>query len=411
MQSTQPNLRHNIIVNLLDGGFYGLAIGLASFTTILPLFVSTMTNSAILVGLVPSVHNMGYLLPQLFTSKKVARQAKLKSLVLRNSINERLPFLGLAIVAFLAPQIGATATLVMTFLLLIWQGLGAGLAANAWQNMIGKVIPPTYLATFFGVQAAFSNLLASGGAILAGYLLEQNPGTTGFALPFLCTSFFMAVSWFFISRTREEPSIRVIDPNQEISLWETISIIFKQNKPFIWFLAARGLYYLGMMAFAFFMVYAVQELKLSELEAGVLTSVLLITQMVANIVLGRIADRWSRKGVIEIGAVTGVASCLLAWWAPSAGWFYPVIILEGIANTAFWTIGLAILLEFGGEEQRPVFVGLGNTFIVPVAVLSPLLGGWLADSASYPITFLISAILGAIAVLVLHFRVKDPHPA
>lgn len=410
MQSSQPNLRHNIIVNLLDGGFYGLAIGLASFTTILPLFVSTMTNSAILIGLVPSVHNMGYLLPQLFTSKIVARQVKLKSFVLRNSINERLPFLGLAIVAFLAPKIGATAALVMTFAVLVWQGLGTGLAANAWQNMIGKVIPPTYLATFFGVQAAFSNLLASGGAILAGYLLEQNPGTAGFGVPFLCTAILMATSWYFLSLTREEPSARVADPDQELPLWETITCIFRQNKPFVWFLAARGLYYLGMMAFAFFMVYAVKELKLSEIEAGVLTSVLLITQMVANIALGRIADQWSRKGVIEIGAITGVASCLLAWWAPSAGWFYPVVILEGIANTAFWTIGVPTLLEFGSEEERPVFVGLGNTFIVPVAVLSPILGGWLADRASYPITFLISAILGAIAVLVLHFRVKDPHP-
>lgn len=158
------------------------------------------------------------------------------------------------------------------------------------------------------------------------------------------------------------------------------------------------------------MVYAVRKLHMSEIEAGILTSVLLITQMAANIILGRIADKWSRKGVIEFGALASVASCLIAWLAPSTIWFYLVIVLEGIANTAFWTIGFPILLEFGTGDQRPTFVGLGNTFIAPAAVLSPILGGWLADNASYPIAFLVSAILGGVAAFVLHFFVKDPKP-
>lgn len=404
----QRNLKHNIVVNLADGGIFGMALGFVSFTTILPLFVSTMTDSAILVGLVPAIHNMGWLLPQLFTSKHVARLSVLKPNVVRNTINERLPVFFLIGVAWLAPTIGPTLALILTFLCLIWQGLGAGLTANAWQNMIGKIMPADMLATFFGMQAAASNLLSSIGAIFAGYLLEGFPGTRGFAFSFMAASLFLFIGWFFLNATREEPTVRTASAPREVSLWHTILRVFKSNRPFVWFLVSRMLFYLGMMAFAFYMVYAVRKLGMSEIEAGVLTSVLLITQVVANIVLGRISDKWNRKGVIEFGAVAGVASCLLAWLAPNTGWFYLVIILEGIANTSFWTIGLAILLEFGSEEDRPTFVGLGNTFIAPVAILSPILGGWLADKASYPVTFLVSAVLGAFAVLVLHFLVKDP---
>jgi MFS family permease len=200
------------------------------------------------------------------------------------------------------------------------------------------------------------------------------------------------------------------DGTQDISLWESMRKVFSENKPFVWFLISRMLYYMGMMAFAFFMVYAVRKLEMSEMEAGVLTSTLLITQTAANVILGRLADRWSRKGTIELGAIAALASCVLAWLAPNATWFYPVIILEGIANTAFWTIGFPILLEFGTEEQRPMFVGLGNTLIAPVAILSPILGGWLADGAGYPVTFLVSAILAAVAAFVLHFFVRDPKP-
>jgi hypothetical protein len=62
-QFTRRHLRYNIIVNLLDGGFFGLAIGFASFGTILPLFVASMTDSAMLIGLVwclPSMVQAGY---------------------------------------------------------------------------------------------------------------------------------------------------------------------------------------------------------------------------------------------------------------------------------------------------------------------------------------------------------------
>lgn len=409
-QNPRTDLKHNIRVNLFDGGFFGLAIGFVSFTTILPLFVSTMTQSAILVGLVPAIHNMGWQLPQLFTSKNVSRLPVLKPLVLISTVHERLPFLALALVAWLLPSIGPTAGLILTFIALIWQGLGAGMAANPWQNMIGKVIPSDFLATFFGLQSAVANLLSALGAFVAGVLLDRMQGSRGFATCFLAASIFMVVSWFFLKQTREPSTIRTETGTEDVSLWKSMVSVFKQNKPFVWFLISRMLYYLGMMAFAFFMVYAVRKLNMSEIEAGALTSALLITQMAANVILGRLADRWSRKGTIELGAIAAVASCVLAWLAPNAAWFYPVIILEGIANTAFWTIGFPILLEFGTEEQRPMFVGLGNTLVAPVAILSPILGGWLADGAGYPVAFLVSAILAAIAAFVLHFFVSDPKP-
>ena len=48
----EKSLKFHFAANLLDGGFFGFALGFASFVTILPLFVSTMTSSALLIGLV-----------------------------------------------------------------------------------------------------------------------------------------------------------------------------------------------------------------------------------------------------------------------------------------------------------------------------------------------------------------------
>ena len=119
-QFVQQNLRYNFIVNLLDGGFFGFALGFASFITIIPLFVSRMTDSALLIGLVPAIHNVGWQFPQLLTAGWVSRAKRIKPLVLWATIHERLPFLGLAFVAWFLPHLGTRAALILTFSLLVW---------------------------------------------------------------------------------------------------------------------------------------------------------------------------------------------------------------------------------------------------------------------------------------------------
>ncbi len=109
----RSNLRFNFRVNLLDGGFFGFAIGFASFTTVIPLFVSTLTESAILIGLIPAIHNVGWQVPQLFVAPRVTRQSMYKPLVLLLTIHERIPFLGLALVALALPMLSTSLALVL----------------------------------------------------------------------------------------------------------------------------------------------------------------------------------------------------------------------------------------------------------------------------------------------------------
>jgi MFS family permease len=147
---------------------------------------------------------------------------------------------------------------------------------------------------------------------------------------------------------------------------------------------------------------------MSEGEAGILTSVSFITQVISNPVLGWVADRTNRKSVLEAGAICAMISAGLAFFSNSLGWFFPIIIFSSIGATAFWTIGLAITSEFGSEKERPTYIGLVNTLTAPFTFIAPVIGGLLADGAGYPATFLASAIFGLVTVLVLHFLVTEP---
>jgi hypothetical protein len=70
--SIAKNIRHNYLMNTLDGTFFGFAMGFASFTTVIPLFLSGFTGSAILIGLIPAIRSVGYQLPPLFLAKAPA---------------------------------------------------------------------------------------------------------------------------------------------------------------------------------------------------------------------------------------------------------------------------------------------------------------------------------------------------
>lgn len=408
MTKENNDLKHNYFVNIGDGAFFGFGVGFASYSTVIPLFISTLTSSATLIGLIPAIHNMGWQLPQLLTANRITKMERVKPYVMFMTINERIPILGLALVGLLLPRLGSTAALIFSFILLVWQGLGAGLTANAWQIMVSKVIPGEIRATFFGFQSAVSNLFASLGAYLAGLLLTNFKAPFDFASCFFITSGLYAVSWIFLNLTREPR--RIIEPESTppSPILKNMEEILKNDISFRNFLLGRFVSQFGMMAFAFYAVFAVSKLGMSAVLVGIMTSVLMVTQVAANPILGWMSDKWSRKSVLVLGSACAIASAVLALTVTNVYWFSLVFIFNGIANAAYWTIGLAITLEFGDETRRPIYVGMANTLVAPATILAPLLGGILADIFGNSVTFIVSAVLGVLAMIILAILVKDP---
>ena len=401
------NFTHNFVVNVLDGGFFGFGMGFGSLGTVIPLFISMMTDSAILIGLIPAIHVVGWQLPQLFTAQYVARQKRQKPMVMFRTVQERLPFLGLAVIAWFLPKIGPQIALGLSFGMLVWQGLGGGFTATAWQSMVGKIIPGDRWGVFFGFQSAAASMFASVSAVMAGFILERVAAPLNYSICFLLTTAAMAISWVFLNQTRETESSLVTKDDTSAGYWQSLRQILKKDHNFRWFVVVRILAQLGTMGFSFYIVYAVRNYGIGEGTAGVLTAILMIIQTTFNPIMGWLGDRWSHRGVMGVGMLAAIASATLAWLSPGVGWFYLVFGLAGIANVAVWTIAMAMTLEFGTETERPAYIGLANTLVAPTAFLIPLFGGWLADLEGYQATFIASAMGGLITALVLMFFLKD----
>jgi MFS family permease len=298
----------------------------------------------------------------------------------------------------------------LIFALVLWQGVGSGLVANFWQNMIAKIFPPERRGTFFGVQAALRSLLVSAGAVAAGWILERVDDRFDFALCFLLAGVGMFVSMFFLGLTREPEDREKPIPEKLPPVWVRGREVLRHDRNFVAFLIARLLANFAAMGFSFYIVFGLRRFAMDGVTAGWLTAALTIASMLANAAMGWFGDRRGHRAMLIVGAAAATASSLSAWAATSIAWLYPAFILSGVATVAFSTIGLAITAEFGTAETRPIYVGLSHTLTAPATVLAPLLAGAIVDAAGFRAMFLLAAIGGGLSAACLFGLVRDPRP-
>jgi MFS family permease len=442
------NVRYNFVVNVLDGTFFGLGLGFASSVAVIPLFFATLTDDTALIGFVASLHTIGWYLPQLLTAQYVAKLRRYKPFVLFMTIHERWPFFGLALVAWYAPQMNKQLAIWLALLFLVWHSLGGGLTGTAWQSMIGKIMPANRRGTFWGVQSAAANLMLSGGAIVAGLLLQNVESPLSFALCFLLTGIAMTASFGFLAMAREPEIPAETEKQQNFSqrpdnpvplnespkhgfswtwtrlksMWETIltsvvhgmrkfGAILKKDANFRWFLVARSLSQVAWMAVAFYTLYATRHLGMDNETSGLMVGLMALVQTASNLILGWIGDHWGHRKVFVFGAALISLSALIAMLTPELSWFYVAFGLAGFANATLWATAMAFTIQFGSENEKPLYIGLTNTMIAPTAIAAPLIGGWIADHLSFQATFLISVVAGLAMASILLFIVREPHAA
>jgi MFS family permease len=414
MQSsvTQPNVRRNIAFNVADAAFFGLGMGMSSFVAVIPLFVASLTDSTILIGLISAAHLIGWQLPQLFTAGMVARRSRYLPLVLFMTIHERWPYLvmGLAALALGIGMIDKTAALIIMFVMVWWHALGGGFTATAWQSMISKIMPHGIRGTFYGIQSAAANLMASGGALLAGVLLAALPYPINYAACFILTGVAMMISMVFLAATREDTH----EPQEKAKhgdrlLWSHLSRILRDDSNFRAFLGARLITQFSTTSIAFFAIYAVRDLGMSQaVAAGIMTSVMTISQTVMSPLVGRLGDMYGHRKMFILANILMALSAIAAITIRDVNAFALVFMLAGLVNGGQWTTVLAITAEFGNETNRPYYIGLANTSIAPVTIFAPILGGWLADVAGFHTTFTFAAVAAMLAIAVLVMFVQEP---
>ena len=161
----------------------------------------------------------------------------------------------------------------------------------------------------------------------------------------------MVVGWILLAMTREPASPR---PESELAatqvdMMSSLKTILRRDQNFRRFIFGRLISQLALIGYAFYTVYAVSRLGVSETQIGWMTGVLMGTNVAANVTMGWLGDRIGHRNVMIAGLLSISASALLAWWALAPAWFFLVFILAGVGNVGDLDGGV---LDDAGIRQR-----------------------------------------------------------
>ncbi|MHB1295413.1 MAG: MFS transporter [Anaerolineae bacterium] len=404
----RKNETWNLVVNILDTAFYGFASSFIFGSTVLTLYGRHLTDSAMLIGLLPSLQNVGWFLPQLLLANHSQRLPRKKPLVMALSIGERLPFLLIALSILLWPNAPTWFSFTLLATCLALAMFVGGLAAPAWNALMAKVVRPERRGILFGLGQALAGLLGVAGAALSSRIMHVYPYPTSYGICFLLCFIMHVMSWISVSLNREPAQLPTSEAVSSQSYFRNLPQVLRKNTNFCRYLLGRGLVTLGGMAGSFYILYARELFQVSDSFAGQLTMAALLSQTVGTPVLGWLGDRRGHKLVFELCALSGVAAVGMALLAPAAGWFYAVFVLMNLSVAGIVVSGLSINMEFSSPEEVPTFTALANTMMAGPILLAPLLGGWLIDAAGYRVLFYAALAIGLIGWAVMRWNVREP---
>lgn len=115
---------------------------------------------------------------------------------------------------------------------------------------------------------------------------------------------------------------------------------------------------------------------------------------------GSLGDRFGRRKMYLVGVVGFSIASLVCGLAPSLGLLVAARLVQGVAGAALIPGSLALISANIHPDDRGAAIGRWTGVTGIASALGPFVGGWLIDSVSWRLVFLINVPLAIAAVLV-----------
>jgi MFS family permease len=329
----------------------------------------------------------------------------------------RRPIILLSLTAVTLAYIGYLLAPSTIFFILI-RGAAGFLSAGLFPAAMGVVadlVPEDSRARWTGIIMGSYAVGFIFGPVIGGVLYDG----FGYAAPFVLSAvvaFLALVAAFFMIPETRTPEIR----NREL-LRTRHSNPSQRGKISIWDALPRPLYIFGTLlvidfinsfSFAFvepqMIFYFYDVLGWSTTQFGVLVGIYGVSEVVGQVGLGQLSDRWGRKPIIIAGLIpnilffAGLAFLkdyyLMMFGAACAGLGYALV---APATNAFY-------LDITAEEHRSRIIGVKGSFLSLGGVLGPLAVAAVAGILLPQSVFWIASGLTLIGLILAAIFLREP---
>jgi MFS family permease len=404
--ATDPHLRRNFALGLLNGAMFNFAEALMSVDTVLTWFVQRLGGSNFLIGLVGPMRDAGWFLPQLFVSHRLQREP-LKMPIYRRMMVVRAVAWFIWTAAAIVLAANFPALLAVFFVAYGVNALASGFSGLSFMDIVAKTIPARRRGTYFGGRMFIGSLLGLAASGLVGVMVAENNPTP---FPLNVAALFI-IAWvaaligLFSFALVKEPDGEVRDEDDTLtSHVRRAARLPRQNENLRYLLIARVVILLSYIAAPFYSIYSINVLHAPVSILGVYVGVRMIVSLVIYPVWSRLSDRRGNKLVMQLATACGVVMLAWALFAPIvaesvradasviAYLFVPVFALMGLYETGVGIGAVNLLLEIAPGNDRAIYVGLTNT-VLGVAYFSTIASGLLVDAVGYRGVFALALAL------------------
>jgi len=385
------------------------ALAFMAGSTVLPVFISKLTASRTLIGIISHVEWFGWMFPQLFAAAFLAHRRK--ALGFYNSLSIiRLFLFAIVISSIFIFSDNYGAILVIFGIGFTIFSLSSGFAGVAFMEVVGKAIPVNRRGSFFGWRMFSGGLLAALGGLVIKKIMAtyQFPYDFGYTCIVAWILMFLGLSCF--AMLKEPENINPLTKAGPGIHLRTALKIFKDNKNLRKLIFSKGWVNTSLMAVPFYVIFAIDFLGAADWMAGIYLTAQMTGYLGSNLLWGWLSNRVSNRLVILLSSLFRMLSPFIAF----TGYF--IEIDPYVFSSVFLFLGMAeagidmgymnYMLEISPDKGRPLYIGLIHTLVAPTILFAGL-GGWLSEIIT--LKWLFAAVFVTIGIsLLISTKLKEP---
>ncbi len=399
--------QRNFWLGVTNGIIFNASSAFLNANTILPLFVSRLTDSSFLVGTASALHEVGWFVPQLFVAAASAHHSKQKPLYIRAAFFRLAVFLALLASFFFSSYQRPEQVLFFFFLFYGLYSIGGGFAGVAFMEIVSKTVPPERRGSFWGLRMSVGGLLAAAFGRLVAEVLDNNPFPRNYEILFLFAFFFIFAGLFSFAWVKEPVLPNRLPKVPYRQRLQEAFLLLKTDPHFFRLYCTRLLIGTYTVAAPFYVLFGRFELGFPVGYAGLLVSAEVLGLAVSNLWWSAFSNR-GQDGLVLAGSA-GLA-VFAPLWALISGWlgfgpylFALIFFALGATNSGLAVGYLNHLLKIAPDSSRTLYIGLLHTLLFPI-LFFPGLGGLILQNLSYIALFCFAFVV-ALAGAFLAWRI------
>ena len=378
----KKGLMYGITANVILLSLTSLLTDISSeiITPLIPLFITSLGASALIVGILGGLSDSVAGLFYLFSGYWSDLKGKRKSFIIG----------GYSISALTKLFMSLATSWIHIFILRPIERIGKGMRDPPRDTLLAETTPKEVHGKVFGINRAFDRTGAILGSILAIIFLALGFSYNKIFFIAALIAFLSVIPLFFVKEKKTKP--------KKVSLKIGLKSLPKNLKLFI---IVSTIFSLASFSYMFFILKTIQLFP-----AAMVVALYLLSNVIFELFAtpaGILADKIGKKKVIVYGYILFVLACLIFILSQSLAWLMAGFALYGLSQALSVSNERAFVADLSPKKELGTSIGTFYTFNSLAALPAGIIAGLLWQYVNPSATFIYGAALSLVAALVLAF--------